>query len=84
MTPVFISENVISRREPMVVGSNHLRLSLAQVDNPDITFNAIGFDMGEFQKIAASDKPFKICYSLRENEWNDVKSIELNLKDLKA
>jgi len=84
MTPVFISENVVSRREPMVVGGNHLRLSLAQTDNPDITFNAIGFDMGEFQKIASSDKPFKICYSLRENEWNGVKSIELNLKDLKA
>ncbi|HTB05919.1 MAG TPA: single-stranded-DNA-specific exonuclease RecJ [Bacteroidia bacterium] len=84
MTPVFISENVVSIREPMVVGSNHLRLSLVQANNPDVTFNAIGFDMGEFQKIAASDKPFKICYSLRENEWNGTKTIELNLKDLKA
>ncbi len=35
-------------------------------------------------KIVASGKPFKISYSLRENEWNNIKSIELNLKDVKA
>jgi single-stranded-DNA-specific exonuclease len=83
MTPVFYSDNVIALREPQVVGANHLRLSLAQADNPSISFNAIGFDMGEYAKKIHADKPFKISYSLRENEWNNIKSIELNLKDIK-
>ncbi len=84
MTPVFYSDNVIAKREPQIVGSNHLRLSLAQADNPSISFNAIGFDMGEHAKQISSEKPFRISYSLRENEWNNMKSIELNLKDIKA
>lgn len=84
MTPVFYSDNVIALREPQVVGANHLRLSLAQADNTSISFNAIGFDMGEYAKKIYADKPFKISYSLRENEWNNIKSIELNLKDIKA
>jgi single-stranded-DNA-specific exonuclease len=84
MAPVFYSENIITKREPQVVGSNHLRMTVAQADNPNVCFNVIGFDMGEHMKIAASGKPFKISYSLRENEWNNIKSIELNLKDIKA
>jgi single-stranded-DNA-specific exonuclease len=84
MTPVFYTENVIAKREPQVVGGNHLRLNLMQADNPNYSFNAIGFDMGDFARRIHADTPFKISYSLRENEWNNIKSIELNLKDIKA
>jgi single-stranded-DNA-specific exonuclease len=84
MTPVFMAENVITKRPPQIVGNGHLRLSLAQADNPDITFSAIGYDMHEYYNMISAGKPFKICYSLKENEWNGVKSLELNLKDIKA
>ena len=50
MTPVFYTENVIAKREPQVVGANHLRLSLMQADDPSSSFNAIGFDMGEYAR----------------------------------
>jgi len=82
MTPVFMAENVITKRPPQIVGSGHLKLSLAQTDNPHITFSAIGYDMQEYQTLVSADKPFKICYTLRENEWNGEKSIELHLKDI--
>jgi single-stranded-DNA-specific exonuclease len=84
MTPVFMAENVITKRPPQIVGSGHLRLSVAQADNPEITFSAIGYDMHEYYNLIAADKPFKICYSLRETEWNGIKSLELNIKDIKA
>lgn len=84
MTPVFIAENVITRKPPQIVGNGHLRLSLAQADNPDVSFYAIGYDMHEYNNMTVPNKPFKICYSLKENEWNGVKSIELNLKDIKT
>jgi single-stranded-DNA-specific exonuclease len=84
MTPVFMAENIITRRPPQIVGNGHLRLSLAQANNPDITFSAIGYDMHEYYNTVSADKPFKICYSLKENEWNGVKSLELNIKDIQA
>ena len=59
-------------------------MNVAQADNPNITFNVIGFDMGEHLKTVSSGKPFKLSYSLRENEWNGNTSIELNLKDVRA
>jgi len=84
MTPVFYSENVIAKREPMIVGSSHLRMPIAQADNQEIQFYCIGFDMAHLKPIAASGKPFKICYSIRENEWMGEKKLELNIRDIKA
>jgi single-stranded-DNA-specific exonuclease len=82
MNPVFITDNVITRRPPQVVGNGHLRLSLSQADNLPITFAAIGYDMHHYQQMISTDRPFKICYTVKENEWNGVKSIELSLKDI--
>lgn len=84
MTPVFMANDVITRKPPQIVGNGHLRLSLTQTGNPDIAFSAIGYDMHEYYKLISVDKPFKICYSIKENEWNGVKSIELNIKDIQA
>ncbi len=84
MTPVFYADNVITKRPPQIVGNGHLRLSLAQQNNPDIIYSAIGYDMHEYLNLISADKPFKVCYSLKENEWNGVKSLELNLKDIQA
>jgi len=84
MTPVFMAENIITRRPPQIVGNGHLRLSLAQVNHPDVVFSAIGYDMHEYYNTVSADKPFKICYSLKENEWNGIKSLELNIKDIQA
>jgi single-stranded-DNA-specific exonuclease len=84
MTPIFYSENIIAKREPMIVGQNHLRMPVAHADNPEVQFYTIGFDMGHLMPIANSGKPFKICYSIRENEWNGEKKLELNVRDIKA
>ncbi len=84
MTPVFMAENVITKRPPQIVGNGHLRLNLAQANNPEISFSAIGYDMHEYYNLISADKPFKICFSLKENEWNGVKSLELNIKDIQA
>jgi single-stranded-DNA-specific exonuclease len=84
MTPVFWSEDVIAKRDPMIVGQNHLRMPVAQADSPETQFYCIGFDMGHLLPIASKGKPFKICYSIRENEWMGEKKLELNIRDIKA
>lgn len=84
MTPVFYSDNVIATREPTIVGANHLRMPVAQADNPNQQFYCIGFDMGHLLPLVSKGKPFKICYSIRENEWNGEKKLDLNIRDVKA
>lgn len=83
MTPVFYSDNVIATREPMIVGANHLRMPVAQADNPNKQFYCIGFDMGHLLPLVSKGRPFKICYSIRENVWNDEKKLDLNIRDVK-
>lgn len=84
MTPVFYSDNVIATREPTIVGTNHLRMPVAQADNPNQQFYCIGFDMGHLLPLVSKGKPFKICYSIRENIWNNEKKLDLNIRDIKA
>jgi len=83
MTPVFYSENVIAKREPMIVDKNHLRMPVAQADAPEKQFYCIGFDMGHLLPLVSQGNPFKICYSIRENEWNGEKKLDLNIRDIK-
>jgi single-stranded-DNA-specific exonuclease len=74
-SPVFLSKNVI--------GNNHLRLELSAQDNPRISFAGIAFGMGHLFDDIYKRKPFDLCFSLEENEWNGKSTIQLNVKDIK-
>ncbi len=82
MKPVFVSTSVRDNGYGKKVGSDqsHLKLSLFQGDNKT-TFNAIGFSMAEKMNLIKND--FNVVYTLEKNEWNNIKSIQLMLKDLK-
>lgn len=84
MTPIFYSENVIAIGEPSVTRDNHLRLQVAQENVPDKSFHSIAFEMGHLLPIVTDGKPFKICYSIRENEWYGEKRLELNIRDIQT
>ena len=47
------------------------------------TYNAIGFNLGEKQDLTNNGKSFEIAYTLEENHWNGITSLQLNLKDLR-
>ncbi len=84
MTPVFCSENVIAGNEPGLAAGKHLRMTVAPQDAPEKTIQAIGFDMAYLLPLVATGAPFNICYSIRENEWNGEKRLELNIRDIRA
>lgn len=81
MKPVFKTTGVRDNGYGKQVGSDctHLKLNLFQGDNQK-TYNAIGFGLGN--KIEIVENDFDIVYSLEENEWNGIKSIQLFLRDL--
>ena len=81
MSPVFVTENVYDTGFAKIVGNNHLKLELYQKENPGIKIPAIAFDKGDYFDHIKKRLPLKVCYTINENEWNGVKSIQLMVKD---
>lgn len=81
MKPVFKTSCVRDNGYGKQVGSDksHLKLNLIQGSDRK-TYNAIGFGLGN--KIDHIQNDFDIAFSLDENEWNGITSIQLLLKDL--
>lgn len=81
MKPVFKTTTVRDNGYGRVVGEDksHLKLSIIQGSDPK-TYNAIGFGLGK--KIRSIQNDFDIVFSLDQNEWNGISTIQLVLKDL--
>lgn len=79
--PVFMSSQVHVVDEARIVGSNHLKLKLAQ--DGSAPFEAIGFGMSEHITYINTRLPFDICYSIEENTWRGHKNLQLNLKAIR-
>lgn len=82
LTPVFMTRNVIAANAARIVGDNHLKLSLKE-NGSTKTVEAIGFGLGEYLEQVMSGKPFDVCYVITENTFNDVTTIQLNLKGIR-
>ena len=83
LSPVFMTTEVSDTGYGKCVGEDqtHLRVTLTQKRAPKIV--GIGFGLGVQLPIVKSKSPFKIVYSIDENEWNGRVSLQLKLKDLK-
>jgi single-stranded-DNA-specific exonuclease len=82
MAPVFLSRNVYTYGSASLVGTNHLKMCVHQ-DNQTY-YNCIGFGLGEFLPMINSGAPFDICYTIEENVWKEKRSIQLNIKGIRA
>lgn len=83
MHPVFMTQGVVDTGGGRLVGKDqsHLRLELRQGDSQ--LFTGIGFGLAEKEKIARGNRPFKVAYTIDENEWQGRVSLQLKIKDLK-
>lgn len=81
MAPIFVSNNVQLVGLPQIVGANHLKISVNQQNSA--IFEAIGFNLGEFQELLKPNQLFSICYTIEENNWKNKKRLQLNLKGIK-
>ena len=82
--PVFWSDNLNDTGYCKTVGEEgkHLKLSLSQ-DNSDI-FKAIAFGLGDKLSLVKNKAQFKAAFNIDENNWNGVKSVQLELLDIKS
>jgi single-stranded-DNA-specific exonuclease len=83
MSPVFVTECVYDTGEGRPVGSDkeHLKLSLIQEDNPKV-FHSIAFQMGDHYSHIQNGVPFDVCYSITENVFRGVASLQLRVRDI--
>ncbi len=83
LSPLFASHEVFIR-DPFrawIVGNNHLKLAVTQKRTPR-EFSAIAFNQGNHLPKICNSRPFSMCYHIEENEFNNQKSIQLNVKDM--
>lgn len=81
MKPVFTTSSVRDNGYGKQVGNDKSHLKLNIISGSDKkTYNAIGFGLGNHLPKIEND--FDIAYTLDENEWNGIKSIQLLIKDI--
>ena len=84
MRPVFLSRGVVDSGGARIVGEDHLKLSVHPPGKPEKRFDAIAFRQGRHFDTVKSGEPFSILYVLEENLWQGRRTLQLNIKDIKA
>jgi len=83
MSPIFKSTSVRDNGRGKVVGNNHLKLSLVQHDDYQLTIDGIAFQLGHHHNQVEQKDVFDIVYHIEENNYNNRTALQLNIKDLK-
>ena len=85
MKPVFCTKRVYDYGSSRLVGKDleHLRLEVIDNDSKNV-MTGIAFGMYEHNEHIKSSKPFDICYTLEENNYNGKTSIQLMVRDIRT
>lgn len=82
MGPVFVSECVYDTGSVRVVGDSHLKLRLTQ--DGFYSIDAIGFGLSDYYHVISKGIPFDVCYTVEENVYRGVISLQLRIKDIRV
>lgn len=83
MSPVFMTTGTHDTGYAKIVGKNHLKLTVFQESVRSNPFSSIAFQLGEKFPGIQKGLLMDICFHVEENEWNGVKNIQLNIKDIR-
>jgi len=85
MKPVFMATALRDNGYGKQVGGNGEHLKLSIISGADQkTYNAIGFGLGDKFELINHGNAFKAVFTIEENHWNGITSLQLNIKDIKA
>jgi len=84
MTPLFCSRSVFDMGWGQVFGNNHLKLELFQKSNPNIRYQAIAYDKGDYIHFFQRKIPMDIVFKIQENEYKGVTTVQLLIEDLRV
>lgn len=83
MSPIFLSKALMDTGQVRIIGTDHLKLTLQPIAQPQCKFPAIAFGQASRFEPIYQRKVFSACYAIEENEYNGNVSLQLNVKDLK-
>ena len=83
MRPVFVTHHCKDTGGSRLVGKDQTHLKLEIRDSSGIQIQGIGFGMGANMITIKNQLPFSVLYTLEENEYNGIVSLQLKVKDLK-
>ncbi len=81
--PVFSTTQVKLKSKVTVMGTKHIRFTVYQENDPDNSFDVVGFNKIEHYENIQSGKLMTICYEPELNHWMGRSQIQLNLRDIK-
>ena len=79
MRPIFVARHRKISGIPRIVGENHLKFKACQ---DRVVISAIGWKLSELYEMLISNRPLDMAFVIEENEWNGLKEIQLNIKDI--
>ena len=82
MEPVFVMHNISISGVLLLLKEKHLKFKVVQGQN-DQSIDCIGFRMGHLFDYVNSGKPFSLAFTIGENNFRNVKSLQLFIKDIK-
>lgn len=81
MKPVFKATNLESKYVSQVgADKSHLKLTIC---NAQKSINAIGFGLGNQKDFLEQSDTFEAAFTIEQNEWNNITSLQLMLKDIR-
>ena len=84
LRPVFLTKNCLDKGATRAVGQDQNHLKLQVTDTSKVTHSGIGFGMANHIIKIKNRNHFQILYTLDQNEFSDVNSVQLKLKDLRV
>ena len=83
MAPVFLARDIRDTGFAKGVGENGKHLKLYVTQNGSQPIGAIGFNLGDKLDQIKNESRFDIVFTLEENEWNGVTSLQLKIRDIR-
>jgi single-stranded-DNA-specific exonuclease len=80
--PVFEARKVYVLNSLNNFKDRHIRFVAGQASN-DTMFNVVGFDLIEHYEQLSNTEFFSITFTLEENTYNGITSLQLRIKDIK-
>ena len=80
--PVFEASGIYVFNSLSSFKDKHVRFLAGQRKNDNI-FQAVGFDLGEHYTRLSKGDEFKMAFTIEENTFNGITSIQLRIKDIK-
>ena len=80
--PIFRTNNCFGTGNLRLMGKEKTHIKFQIKDSQDFKIQAIGFNMSEHYEQINNKESFDILYTISRNTFNNLSSIELNLKSI--